>query len=92
MIKTIAIVVVVLLAAVLVFAAFKPDTFHVQRATSIKASPEKMFAIINDFHNWSAWSPWEKLDPTMKKATAAQQMARAPYMSGEVTVKSARGA
>jgi uncharacterized protein YndB with AHSA1/START domain len=67
MFKTIAIVVLVLLAAVLVFAATRPDTFRVERATSIKAPPEKIFALINDFHNWGAWSPWEKMDPAMKR-------------------------
>lgn len=67
MLKTIAIVVVVLLAAVLVFAATKPDTFRVQRATSINAPAEEIFALINDFHSWGAWSPYEKLDPAMKR-------------------------
>ena len=63
MFKTIAIVVVVLLAALLVFAATKPDTFRVERSTSIKAPPEKIFPLINDFHRWDAWSPWEKWIP-----------------------------
>ena len=62
-----ALVVVVLLVALLVFAATKPETFRVQRATSIKAPPEKLFALINDFHSWRSWSPYEKLDPTMKR-------------------------
>lgn len=63
----IAIVVVVLLIALLGFAATKPDSFRIQRATSIKAPPETIFPLINDFHNWVSWSPWEKLDPTMKR-------------------------
>jgi len=67
MFKTIAIVVVVLLAAILIFAATTPDTFRVQRATSIKAPPEKIFPLINDLHSWGAWSPWEKMDPAMKR-------------------------
>ena len=67
MVKKIALLVVVLLAVLLGFAATKPDTFRVQREISIKAPPEKVFAVINDFHNWGSWSPWEKLDPTMKK-------------------------
>jgi len=58
---------VVLVVAFLAFAATKPDTFRVQRATSIKAPPEKIFAFINDFHIWGAWSPYEKLDPAMKR-------------------------
>src|SRR5205085_11372477 len=53
--------------AILVYAASKPGIFRVQRATSIKAPPQKIFALINDFHNWGSWSPWEKLDPTMKR-------------------------
>jgi len=60
MIKTIALVVVLLIAAVLIFAATRPDTFRVQRAASIKAPPEKIFPLINDFQSWGAWSPWEK--------------------------------
>jgi uncharacterized protein YndB with AHSA1/START domain len=67
MFKIIAIAVVVLVVAVLVFAATKPDTFRVQRATSIKAPPERIFALINDLHSWSGWSPWEKKDPGMKR-------------------------
>jgi hypothetical protein len=65
--KTIAIVIAVLLAALLGYAATKPDTFRVQRATSIKAPPEKIFALINDLHSWNAWSPYEKKDPAMKR-------------------------
>ena len=71
MIKTIAIVVVVLLvvsvAGVLLLAVSKPDTFRVQRTTSVKASPDRIFPLIADFHGWSAWSPYEKLDPAMKR-------------------------
>ena len=67
MFKTIGIVIVVLIAAVLIYAATKPDTFRVERAASIKAPPEKIFALINDLHSWGSWSPWEKKDPAMKR-------------------------
>jgi len=67
MFKKITIVAVVLIAALLVFAATRPDTFRVQRAASIKAPPEKVFALLNDFQRWEAWSPWEKKDPAMKR-------------------------
>jgi uncharacterized protein YndB with AHSA1/START domain len=67
MFKTILIVVVVLIAAILVYAATMPDDFRVQRTTSIKASPEKIFALINDLHRWDSWSPWEKMDPAMQR-------------------------
>jgi uncharacterized protein YndB with AHSA1/START domain len=63
----IAIAVVVIVAAVLLFAATRPDNVRVQRATSIKAPPEKIFPLITDLHRWGSWSPWEKMDPAMKR-------------------------
>jgi K+-transporting ATPase KdpF subunit len=71
MLKTLAIiggVVAVLLAAVLLYAATKPDVFRVQRAASIKAPPEKIAGVLSDFRGWEAWSPWERMDPAMKRS------------------------
>jgi uncharacterized protein YndB with AHSA1/START domain len=67
MIKAIAIIVAVLLAGILIFAATRPDTFRVQRSTSIKAPPERIFPLISDFHQWVTWSPYEQKDPAMKR-------------------------
>lgn len=67
MLKIVALVVVVLVAGVLAFAATKPDAFRVERQATIKASPEKIYAHLDDFHAWAAWSPWEKLDPAMTR-------------------------
>ena len=67
MFKTIAIVIVVVLALILGYAAVRPDNFRVQRSATIKAPPEKIFALIDDFHAWGSWSPFEKLDPGMKR-------------------------
>jgi len=71
MIKIVAIVAAILIAGVLIAAATRPDTFRVQRAASIKAPPEKIFALINDFKAWATWSPWEKKDPAMKRTYGA---------------------
>ena len=68
MLKVIALVVVGAIAIVLIFAATRPDSFLVQRATDIKAPPEVIFAHVNDFKSWAAWSPYEKLDPTMTRS------------------------
>ena len=57
----------IVIAAILGFAATKPDTFRVERTKRIQAPPERVFALINDFRRWGAWSPYEKLDPAMKK-------------------------
>jgi uncharacterized protein YndB with AHSA1/START domain len=74
MLETIAIVVgllvgllAILVAALLIYAAIKPDAFRIERSGSINAPPERVFGLINDFHNWSAWSPWEKMDPGLKR-------------------------
>lgn len=71
MLKTIALVVVLLVAAVLGYAATKPDAFRVERATTIKAPPAKVHALISDLKHWTTWSPWEKRDPAMKRTYGA---------------------
>jgi uncharacterized protein YndB with AHSA1/START domain len=79
MLKTIGIIIAVLIAGVLILAATRPDTFRVERSTGIKAPPEKIFALINDFDRWSAWSPWEKKDPAMKRTFGAKSGKGATY-------------
>jgi Polyketide cyclase / dehydrase and lipid transport len=67
MLKIILIVIVVLIAAILAYAATRPGSFRVQRSATIQAAPEKIFPLIVDFHNWTSWSPWEKKDPALKR-------------------------
>jgi len=63
----IAIVLAIAIAIVLILAAAKPNTFSVRRETTVKAPPEKIFPLINDFHQWGTWSPYESKDPAMKR-------------------------
>jgi len=67
MFSTILIILVVIIAAVLIYAATRPNDFVVTRTASIKAPPEAIFPLINDFGRWPTWSPYEKLDPNMKR-------------------------
>ena len=67
MIRIAAIIAAALLGAILIYAATKPDSFRVERSTAIKAPPDRIFPLINDFHQWEAWSPWEKIDPALKR-------------------------
>ena len=46
----------------------RPTAFHTERSIVIAAPPDAAFVQINDFHAWSAWSPWEKLDPQLKRS------------------------
>ena len=66
-IAAIAVVLLIAVAAVLIYAATKPNDFRVARSLAIKAPPDKIFALINDLHGWGAWSPYEKRDPAMKR-------------------------
>jgi polyketide cyclase/dehydrase/lipid transport protein len=66
-IKKIALAVAVLIAAILIYAATRPDALHVERTATIKAPAEKIYPLINDFHSWTSWSPYEKRDPAMKR-------------------------
>ena len=63
----IAVIIAIAIAAILIFAATKPDVLSVQRSISIKAPPEKILAAINDFHRWRSWSPYEEKDPGMER-------------------------
>jgi uncharacterized protein YndB with AHSA1/START domain len=66
-IATIAVVLAIAVAIVLILAATKPNTFSVQRAAIVKAPPETIFPLINDFRKWGTWSPYEHKDPAMKR-------------------------
>ena len=66
-IAIVAAVIVVALAIVLVVAATKPKTLRVQRAITIKAPPQPIFDLINDFRQWRSWSPYEDRDPALKR-------------------------
>lgn len=71
MLAIIAIVLAVLIAAVLILAATRPDTFEVRRTALIQAPPQAVFPLIDDFRRWESWSPWEKKDPAMKRTYGA---------------------
>jgi hypothetical protein len=43
--------------------AMRPSAFRVARSITINARPEDAFALVNDFREWPAWSPYEKIDP-----------------------------
>lgn len=67
MLKKIGLVVVALVAALLLYAATRPNTFSVERRIVIHAPSQKIHPLIVDFHRWADWSPWEKRDPAMQR-------------------------
>ena len=51
----------------LLVVATRPGHLHVERSMAMAAPPSVVFPLIDDFHAWQSWSPWEKLDPNMKR-------------------------
>lgn len=60
-------ILIVIIVALLGYAATKPSTISYTRSTRIDAPPEKITPLISDFTKWGAWSPWEKKDPELKR-------------------------
>ncbi len=58
--------IVVIVAVFAGIVALQPADFRIERKATIAAPQAVVFAQVNDFHNWEAWSPWAKLDPKAK--------------------------
>jgi len=58
---------VVAVGIFLVIVAMQPAEFTVTRSATIAAPASAVFPFVNDLHQWDKWSPWEKVDPAMKK-------------------------
>jgi hypothetical protein len=67
MFKIILIALAVLPVILLIYAASRPKSFRVERSISVKAPAEKIFPLINELQHWESWSPWEKVDPALKR-------------------------
>jgi hypothetical protein len=66
MLKSIALIVVLAVAALALYATTRPDTFAVQRSTVVQAGTDKLFPLINDLHQFNTWNPYAKKDPAMQ--------------------------
>src|SRR6516164_9149180 len=58
---------VAIVAAFAAFVALRPSEYRIARSATIAAPASDVFAQVNDFHKWEAWSPWAKIDPAMKQ-------------------------
>jgi len=68
MLKKILIALAVIVIVFVVIVALQPSEFRVARSATIAAPAAAVFAQVNDFHKWEAWSPWAKLDPAAKNS------------------------
>lgn len=67
MLKIILIVLLVAIVGLVIVVSMQPADFAITRTATIHAPPQVVHDQVNDLHHWQAWSPWEKLDPEMKK-------------------------
>ncbi len=67
MLTKILIGVAILIVVFVIVVATRPSRFSITRSAQIAAPPPVVFEQVNDFHKWSAWSPWEHKDPAMKR-------------------------
>ncbi|WFP63831.1 SRPBCC family protein [Mesorhizobium sp. WSM4904] len=91
MLATILVILVVIVAAVLVLAATRPNDFVVSRSAGIKAPSEAIFPLINDFKQWRAWSPFEKLDPNMQRTLSGADSGNGAVYAWEGNSKAGKG-
>lgn len=87
MIKIVAIVLLVAILAVLGVAATRPDSFRVERSTTIAAPPDRVYALISDLRQFNTWNPYERKDPAAKgqySATTAGPGARYAWQGDKV--------
>ena len=91
MLPIIAVAVVGAVGTVLGLAARKPNTFSVERSATIDAPPDKVMALLEDFHRWGEWSPWEKLDPDMKRTHSGAPKGKGAVYAWEGNSKAGAG-
>lgn len=65
--RTFLIVLAVTIAALVALVMSRPDAFRVERSVEIQAPAAAIYPLLDDFNQWPRWSPWENLDPKMKR-------------------------
>jgi hypothetical protein len=78
-----ALVIALAIAVFLLYASTRPNTFRYARTTTINAHPEAVHALINDYKNWTLWSPYEHRDPALKRTFSGAPAGRGAVYAWE---------
>ncbi|QEN87298.1 SRPBCC family protein [Labrys sp. KNU-23] len=84
-------ILVIVLAAVLILAATRPPSFEVKRSLEIEAPPGRIYPLLADFHQWSRWSPYEKLDLAMQRSFSGAESGKGAVYAWEGNGKAGAG-
>jgi hypothetical protein len=72
----VAVALILVVAVLLAYAATKPDTFRVQRSTSINAPADHIFPLIANLRSMNTWNPFVEPDPAIKLAYSGPDTGR----------------
>jgi uncharacterized protein YndB with AHSA1/START domain len=67
------------------------DTYEVQRSATVDAPPERVFAQLADFRAWRTWSPWEDIDPDIRRSYLGPATGRGAGYAWSGNRKAGRG-
>lgn len=73
MLTTLVAILILAVLALIAYAANHPSDFRIERSTTVRAAPETLFDLIEDFHRWTEWSPYENMDPNLKRTYAGAE-------------------
>ncbi|MDQ3621834.1 MAG: hypothetical protein M3463_04995 [Verrucomicrobiota bacterium] len=82
MLKVILIALAVIVVVLVIVVALQPSESRVVLSATISAPSSVVFAQVNDLHKWDAWSPWEKLDPGLKRVRGPADSCRRDLFVG----------
>jgi uncharacterized protein YndB with AHSA1/START domain len=68
MLKIILVALPIVITVLGLVVTMQSSEFRVVRTATLSAPAQTLFALVNDFHRWEAWSPWERLDPTLERS------------------------
>ena len=88
---TVLLFIVLAIAAVLAYAGTRPDAFRIERSIRIAAPIVQVAELIDDFHQWRKWSPWEHIDPTMQRTFSGAEAGVGAVYAWEGTGKVGAG-
>jgi uncharacterized protein YndB with AHSA1/START domain len=65
--------------------------FEVKRSATVNAPRERVHGLIDDFHQWRQWSPWEDLDPDLKREYSGAESGAGSHYAWEGNRKAGKG-
>jgi len=80
MLTTILLIIAAVIAAILIFAATKPDSFRISRSATIGARPEAIFPLVNELRAHRSWSPFDQ-DAAMKRAYSGPEAGKGAVLA-----------